>query len=474
MAPVLLTACSGSGEEDNRMPNVGNLYINFAISVSNGNQPSMRGTPTGGENGDGREVGFSRENAISGITLILYQDAAGINTANNPSIDFVAYYPIVSTTKADDASVEATYETGYQKVAHNSIDFSKTYHAIIVANANLTSSITTSNYLNDVRDMTLSDIYYGDPTRSAIQCLGFVMSSEADQTLDFGSKTPERDAAGDYYYDMTDAPVQIERMAARIDFWAVNGSYDAGKGGYVYDVTNSTDKFVVTGIMPFNLTNGHSTYGKEYLLKRLTTSLDTPVTSQWLIDETTENYVLDPMTLSKTADVRPTLANPLSTVEDLGEEAFHSSGYYHRVTSMHDAIASGGGYSSLDDMGRTGEDVVVAYPMENCLLPASDLYYHATGIAIEGYYYVGGLTDASPTRYVYYTYLRHQGEADSYDIYPSVSPGSQSTAGTAMNIGIVRNNIYRVWIDGVETTGKLQLGLAVHDWRHVEHPSIYI
>ena len=114
--------------------------------------------------------------------------------------------------------------------------------------------------------------------------------------------------------------------------------------------------------------------------------------------------------------------------------------------------------------------------MENCLLPESKLYYHATGIAIVGYYYTNGT--GTGTRMVYMGYLRHQGESTSYDIHPSTTPLATDEimgATTAMNFGIVRNNIYRVSIEGISPLGgKLSLKIAVHDWRHVEHPIIYM
>lgn len=55
-------------------------YINLTISVSNGvGQMTRAGEiPAAGENGDGREAGFERENAITGITLMLFKDAAGV------------------------------------------------------------------------------------------------------------------------------------------------------------------------------------------------------------------------------------------------------------------------------------------------------------------------------------------------------------------------------------------------------------
>ena len=489
LVTMLLTACTAvtDGDPDVTVPEVSKHYINLSIAVANNNGSVTRGTPLGGEDGDGREPGFARENAVTGITLILYQtsDAAGINTTTDPTIDFVAYYPVTRTTNDTDDRIEATYQTGDQLMPHNAIDYTKTYRAIVVANADLTGSVTAgTSTLNTLRNMTLNRIYSGDETTAATACGNFVMSSEQDQTLNFAaSGIRTQDAAGDYYYNLTDQPLVIERLAARIDFWAVNGTYNADKAGYVYNVGSTSDRFVVTGIMPFNLNNGtniaETKFGNEYLLKRLTASLST-ITPQWLIDETTGNYVLDPQTASKVTATHPLLTNSLESVKALTTaEAFSANRYYKSIATMHAAVQPSGtsaGYVSLTDGGKTGEDVIVAYPMENTLLTESPLYYHATGIAIEGYYYKGGLTDASPKRMVYYGYLRHQGEGTSYDITTTNDPTADlPNASTAMNFGIVRNNIYRVSIESIAPDGgTLKLTIAVHDWRNVQHPIIYI
>lgn len=491
LTALLLAGCVAvtDGYEEELVPEVSHSYVNLTIAVTN-NGAVTRGTPLGGEEGNGREAGFDRENTITGITLILYQDANGINTASNPVIDFVAFYPVTRTTKDANARIEATYETGNQLVPHNTIDFTKTYRAIVVANANLTSSITAgSSHLNDLRDMTLNTIYNGDETKAAAACNNFVMSSEQDQTLTFSGNST-RDAAGDYYYNLTNQPLVIERMAARIDFWAVDGTYNDSKAGYVYDVTgSSSDKFVVKSIMPFNLTNKHTAsdpanvYGNEYLLKRLTPSVSS-VTNQWLVSEgpydtaPTYYYVLDPKTMTKlTTSAYPSLVNSLESVKDLSETDFANSSYRKSIADMHSSIASSGGYASLTDGALTGEDVIVAYPMENTLLPESPLYYNATGIAIEGWYYAGGLTDASPKRMVFYGYLRHHGEgtATSYEVNATSDVNALQDASTVMNFGIVRNNIYRVRISGVDVMkGTLKLKIEEKKWRHVDNPVIYI
>ncbi len=476
---LLMVGCSSENEPSTLNPQPSALnYINLAISVNGGVNSSSRAVPAGGEDGDGREAGFERENAITGITLILYEDAVGINSNDNPGIKFVAYYPVSRVTKDADTRIEATYETGNQLVPHNTLDFTKTYHAIVVANANLTSTITTSSKLNDVRNLTLANIYLGDATKPANSCGGFVMSSEQDNTLNFAaSGVRTQDAAGDYYYDLSSQILVIERMAARIDFWAKNSNgYKTSAEnaaytipGYEYNVTGSTDKFVVTGIVPFNIVNGHATYGNEYIIKRIRTDISDAATTSYLADETTTNYVMDPQTTAKTGS--DGLTSSLESVYDLigdGSKLENTTynPYFHSIESMRVT----NGMSTIE----TKENVVVAYPMENTLNTTSMLYYYATGIAVVGYYYVNGT--GTGTRYVYLGYLRHQGEADSYDIMPYTTPlETTATLGAnPMRFGIVRNNIYRVWIGSIDQKGEMELKIKVKKWDPYTHDFIYM
>jgi len=121
------------------------------------------------------------------------------------------------------------------------------------------------------------------------------------------------------------------------------------------------------------------------------------------------------------------------------------------------------------------ENIVVVYPMENCLLPESKLYYHATGVAIVGYYYQGGT--GTGTRLVYLGYLCHQGDAATYDILPYTTPlGVDATMGstTAMKYGVVRNNIYRICINNIDSKGSIELAIKVKKWDPFTHSWIYM
>ena len=511
---LLLTACQFEDAEQCPDTNVpAENYINLTISVSTGQQSHTR-APLGGENGDGREVGFERENRVKGITLILYEDATGINTTSNPSLSFVQYYPTTLVSR-DNAGTEkkgtndydanksdldeAIYTTGDQRVALGTLAFGKVYHAIVVANKDLTSSLNTSSHLNDVKALVFdaNDLYVGVYGKTAYKCQNFMMSSEYDYVMDL--TTPTVTETNRLYYRPT-KPIRIERLAARIDFWAAGGTYiekvDQGgtptniygnRYGYVYNVEGSSDKFVVVSITPFNLYSRGTTYGGEKLLKQLSTG--------YLLDETTENYVLDPSTASKTTgnvgNFDGVYLNPLSQIyTDLNAttpKAMSAAGisdYYQTVKAMHEKIESQGGFSSMTVGTKTGENVIVAYPMENTLpyeeTPSTPLYTYATGVIIEGDYYSGGnLTVAPVETNVYIGFLMHQNESTSTTYSPFLSNDASVTtavpSSTAIHYGVVRNNIYRVSIDKVSAKGaRIKIKIEEEKWRHVDNPIIYI
>lgn len=522
-APLLMSCYNYDHEEVEMMADASEKYINLTIAVSAESQGKTR-APLGGENGDGREAGFQRENMVSGITLILYEDATGINTTANPTLAFVKYYPttLISYDAAGSPQTETThysgadkndldeayYTTGDQLVPKGSLTFGKPYRAIVVANRDLTSDISTSSHLNDVKALVYgaNDLYDGDYGKSAYACGYFMMSSEYD--FEFDLTTPTEIEPNKFYYRPTDTnPIRIERLAARIDFWAAGATYtekvDKGgtptdiygnRYGYVYDVTGTSDKFVVVSITPFNLYSKGMTYGGEKLLKQLNTG--------YLLDETISSYVLDPSTASKTtANVSAfgtdgTYLNPLSQIyTDLNASspkamsAAGSPAYYQTIKAMHDKIGSQGGFgATFDDNagGKTGENVIVAYPMENTLpeeaTPSTPLYTYATGVAIEGDYYVGGDLTAAPTATrVYFGYLmHHQSGSATYAPFKSDDTNVQTAvpSTTAMNYGVVRNNIYRISIESITPEGpigpKIKIKIEEEKWRHVDNPTIYI
>ncbi len=518
-APLFLSCYNYDRDEEviEKAVKEGENYICLTIAVNMDNRVRTR-APQGGENGDGREAGFQRENEVTGITLILYEDATGINTTDNPSLTLVKYFPTTFVSRdaaglpqtgthnsgSDKSDLdEAYYTTGDQLVKKNELTFGKPYHAIVVANKDLTSVLSTTSKLNDVKALVYgqNDLYNGDYGKTAYRCHNFMMSSEYDCVLDF--TTPTTVEPNKVFY-RPENPIRIERLAARIDFWAAGGIYtekvDKGgtstdiygnRYGYVYNVEGSSDKFVVVSITPFNLYSKGTTYGGEKLLKQLSTG--------YLEDETTTNYVLDPSTDQKTTTnvtafgTDGTYLNPLSQIyTDLNASSPKSMsaagtiGYYQTVKAMHDKIGLQGGYDAtfndnVPSGTKTGENVIVAYPMENTLpeetTPTTPLYTYATGIAIEGDYYKGGDLTVAPTgTRVYMGYLMHQNGTATYAPFKSddatVTTAVPTT--TPMNYGVVRNNIYRVSIDKITPDESLVLKIKVKMWDPFWHGYIYM
>lgn len=467
-------------DEDDVLPKEGVVnYINLTVSVRTGQSAVTRGKPNGGEEGDGREKGIvTRENEVEGVTLVFYRNADGINASATSAaatpVDFVEYYP---TTRDDGYTPrtgthyadEVYYTTGDQAMPV-ALATDETYHVLVIANADLTSQITTGSTLATVRDLCYSEaLYTGTNVSDASK---FVMSSEKDAVMNISSTNSTYDKTTNRRTFRFDN-IHIERMAARIDFWAKGATaYSDGSGsgenydhpGYVYAAAGgSNDRFVLTSVMPFNLNNGD-----EYIIKRIAGA-----NLQYLADETFENWVLDPYTTTKINDT-PTYSqgNPLTSFAASSTAA---------TTFPSDFIVTMAGQQDKKLTVDASDDIVVWYPKENTVDQNTPYYYYATGIAFEGYYYKGG-AKTSGQRRVYYHFIRHQGEQDA--AYQALTPETLEaektktigSTGTPMNLGIVRNNIYRISIDGItaDETPQLQLRIVVKKWDKFEHEPIYM
>lgn len=514
----LLVSCYDYRDDEQIQQDVSDKYINLKISVSTINHATRADKPASGENGDGREAGFERENKVDGITLVLYQGTEGINAAGSTKIDFVQYFPTTKdgtavdpeTSFGDTKGVEVTYTTGDQKLKYD-LDVSKDYHAIVIANANLDGRfVAGTTTLDDVRDYQFAYIYSGGASTPAADVDRFIMTSEADAELKFSTKGALEGNAFYYRFTGSSDAIRIERLAARIDFWAKGATYvtmDAGgvntlaTPGYKYNVIGSSDWFVVTRITPFNLNRmmpSSSTEGGEYLIKRLSTDLSKPSKTVFLDDEAKTKYVIDP-SMSKKTDPSsfPYSYNSKLQTEVIDRYAADpvtiSSNPYSRTmadlkAAVVDPASTTAGYKSHKESSSETEgypNFIIGYAMENTLLPNSPLVNFATGIAIEGDYYPAG-SNADPTkvkRYVYYGYLRHQGTSSSPGLYTAYEADAFKTTLTTisalgssyvMPFGVVRNNIYRIYIDHIDKKGSMELLIKVKKWDPYIHDFIYM
>lgn len=472
----LLSACSSSDSSEEIPLPLGDKYINLKVVVSSGSEGTMRGTPEGDEDGDGREAGQIRENTVTGVTLMLFVDENGINstTPTTTKLAYSKYFPV--TLESGE-----TYTTGDQPFDVTGLDLTEKYQALVVANVNMVGVLKAGTEIGTVRDYVWSQVY--DGTGLGVDASNFVMSSETGYQFDFSSPTSITKVGNKTIYNFDG--IRIERLAARVDFWTKNATYATDAAyttysrvlGYEYPVwkaadvgaPSSSDKFVLTAITPFNLyTDG------EYLFKRTNDATD-----NYLADETTTNYVIDPNTNAGKTAVSPSFYNNtldyLLGLDETNYTLSNATKYYNSCANLKaDTYGQKAGFSGAG----TYDNFILCYPKENTLLTTAPLYYYATGVAIEGDYYKDGNLAHDPKHLIYYGYLRHQGEGTEPYIIKDRAGLNTSKSATysspAMNYGVVRNNIYRISIDKITEKGDLELIITVKKWDTFTHSWIYM
>lgn len=299
---LMASLAAGCAQEDiDTAPSGGGgMSASSYVSLSFASQQSTptRSNPTGGEQGDGQEKGQTKENEIKSAVAFFYQGSGtdGVNSSGTTPIMAVATFNVGSYTEPGNG-IDRTYTTTPQQVDLDD----GTYNVLVVANPGADWWTGQSLTLADVRNhiqttaWTASESGYSD----------FVMTSAADATLTLNSN-PESDPAK--------ATVNVERMAARLDYKA-EASYTCTDPAYTGATVEITGAALVN-----NLTAG------SYMLKRVASTVDGVPT--YLGDETADagvqtNYVLDPWTAVKTSDNNSfTIDGEVKTAEDLYGEWF--------------------------------------------------------------------------------------------------------------------------------------------------------
>lgn len=335
MGCMLVTAlAAGCAQEDigNAPSEGGGLSASSYVSLSFASQQGTptRSNPTGGETGDGLEKGQANENAITSAVAFFYQGSGtdGVNSSGTTPIMAVATFNVGSYTEPGNG-IDRTYTTSPQQVDLEN----GTYNVLVVANPGADWWTGKSLTLDDVRDHIQTTAW----TVSGSDYSNFVMTSAADATLTLNSN-PESDPAT--------AEVNVERMAARLDYKAKT-SYTCTDPAYPGATVKITGAALVN-----NLTEG------SYLLKRVADDVNGNNLS-YLGDETADengvatNYVLDPWTTNKSKGLYGTWfmngsSDPnwwatyvqLGTPVSDGAETWQRIGYTLENTTAADAAGS--------------------------------------------------------------------------------------------------------------------------------------
>lgn len=299
---LMASLAAGCAQEDiDTAPSGGGgMSASSYVSLSFASQQSTptRSNPTGGEQGDGQEKGQANENEIKSAVAFFYQGSGtdGVNSSGTTPIMAVATFNVRSYTEPGNG-IDRTYTTTPQQVDLDD----GTYNVLVVANPGADWWTGQSLTLDDVRNHIQTTAW----TASGSDYSDFVMTSAADATLTLNSN-PESDPAK--------ATVNVERMAARLDYKA-EASYTCTDPAYTGATVEITGAALVN-----NLTAG------SYMLKRVASTVDGVPT--YLGNETPDagvqtNYVLDPWTAVKTSDNNSfTIGGEVKTAEDLYGEWF--------------------------------------------------------------------------------------------------------------------------------------------------------
>lgn len=259
----------------------GGMSASSYVSLSFASQQSTptRSNPTGGETGNGQEKGQDDENEIKSAVAFFYQGSGtdGVNSSGTTPIMAVATFNVGSYTEPG-YGIDRKYTTTPQQVDLDD----GTYNVLVVANPGADWWTGQSLTLDDVRNHIQTTAW----TASGSDYSDFVMTSAADATLTLNSN-PESDPAK--------ATVNVERMAARLDYMNSKDSYECTDPAYSGATVKITGAALVN-----NLTAG------SYLLKRVADDVNGIHNLSYLGDETPDagvqtNYVLDPWTAAKTS-----------------------------------------------------------------------------------------------------------------------------------------------------------------------------
>lgn len=402
----------------------------FVLEVTKASGISTRSNPTGGEPGDGSETGLDYENRIDDLMLFFYQADQQSNAAADTPIDKIFYF--------DCDKLEGDNRTEPVQVNLPAGE----YDLLVVTNAGDMRAQLQGKTLGGIRDYILAKAW----TESEGDYSRFVMTSD-------GHTADKVTLCGNPKNEPANAVVEVERVAARIDFRAKADVFD------VNDEVYGRAKASLVGAVVLNkMTEG------SYLLKRTAMPDNGALTSAspvtYLGDElpveggVQQNYVVDPWSLKKTA-------SPVnSSLASLYDNYYTS---FDKKQSVWEAVV------------RTGKQVgdwrILDYTLENTMSREAQLDAYRTMVVFQVRYTPNGYTEGE-------TFYRVKDK-----IYPTRAEAEAAAEGTGalvrefhnglcyyvwrvrhsnddndgakgiMEYAIVRNNIYRLLVSSIYGLG---------------------
>ena len=469
-------SCASDTTSDSPMPNKDmKTYLQVRVTVDGsgdtrasradeGDKYHFTENPSGGEDGDGDDVGELNERTVTNLNLLLYSSTKNDMSDDGAIIEKVIYFQHYSINSGGGSNI---WQSSPMEIKSEFVE--KNYHLLVVANAGDMTSEWQGKTLKDIRDKLVMNVCTRDDA-DITKSSNFLMSSLKDAQL-----TPDGHIGSQEDPYLVD--VDIERLAARIDIMP-NAYRQKNKNTtpitytYNYNVTDASNNviggFVLESVMPYNdLISG------EYLIKRVTDGND-KTTVNYNSKETEDanhnstNYVICPWTISRTGVA---YRNEKKSITDWESMSFPD---FYKVKNA-DKSHGRDNDNAKATTPYNYKYYILDYVMENTSFDNS--LETSTGLVFKGTYYdadqwqvstaedkAKGIFGSPKTGAVgkpkCYTYIiRHS------------DPTGNGTTIDKMHYGIVRNNIYRVRIDGITGKGPdgLKVTLNVRKWATYTH-----
>ena len=368
-------------------PGMSDAFIQLSFGMADAQ--GTRANPDGGETGDDLEAGQDAENKVSNAVAFLFDANVTVNGEASTPVTPVFFPSVTGPTEAGGTGIDAVWETAPVQTTVENGD----YNVIVVANPgdNLWWEQAGNQTLGAVRDHIQQEAW----TETNGNYTNFLMSSadEPTEKLTINNNSENEPAK---------VTVNVERMAARVDYLAENEytCTDPAYNGATVEITGAT---IVN-----RLTAG------SYLLKRVADDVN-GTNPEYLGDETAANtvatnYVLDPWTASKTQQ------NLTGTPFTVNEQNVAAAGLYDAETyipTRSDNPEDWAGYCKAGVDATEDDYLRVGYALENTTDRLSTSLNYNTGIVFKAQFHpvvgVDRYTDGQ-------TFFTYNGE-----IYPTLT-----------------------------------------------------
>lgn len=232
-------------------------YAYVAVAFNTGMNTSTRSDendpkdPTGGEDGDGPEVGQSNENQVNDITLFFYEATDKVKGVNSdPETSIVARHHFKNGEFTYNGGTNA--QTNPVEVTDLLVNHS--YHVLAVVNGGESFGVNVAT-LGELQQKTVTSIYSQDNGYS-----NFLMASADDENypLEIYPSNSETNPAH--------TVIDVERVSARVDYRAQGSEGNTDGTTYQVGENGTLGMARITGAMLMNVLDAEA---PSWLLKRV-------------------------------------------------------------------------------------------------------------------------------------------------------------------------------------------------------------